>query len=151
MEEYKKWMKIAIIEATKGEAQGEVPVGAVLVQNGKLISKAHNQPITLHDATAHAEIQLIRDSGLKQKNYRLPDTTMFITLEPCMMCLGAIYHARISQVVFGAYDLKTGFISSKNNIQEIMIKKNINIIGGILEDECKNLIQSFFKRKRKLK
>ena len=103
-----KWMKIAIHQALKAESKGEVPVGAILVKNDSLISKSYNQPISRNDATAHAEIQVIRAAGMKLKNYRLNNTTLFVTMEPCSMCLGAIIHARIAKIVFGAHDSKHG-------------------------------------------
>ena len=101
-----KWMALAIEQAKLAEQKDEVPVGAILVQDDQLIASAHNQPISNNDPTAHAEIQLLRKSGNELKNYRLPNTTLYVTLEPCTMCLGAMIHARISRVVFGAYDEK---------------------------------------------
>ena len=108
MNEDEKWMKIAIQESIKAEKEGEVPVGAVLVKDGLLIAKAHNQPISTNDATAHAEIQLIRTAGKVQENYRLTGTSLYVTLEPCAMCLGAMMHARIERIVYGTHDPKTG-------------------------------------------
>jgi tRNA(adenine34) deaminase len=102
MNEDQKWMKIAIQEAKKAVNEGEVPVGAILVKNGMIIAKAHNRPITKNDATAHAEILAIRKAGKKEKNYRLVGTTLYVTLEPCLMCLGALINARIERIVFGA-------------------------------------------------
>ncbi|HIF46860.1 tRNA adenosine(34) deaminase TadA, partial [Candidatus Thioglobus sp.] len=107
-----KWMALAIEQALLAQAIDEVPVGAVLVQDNQLIASAHNQPISTNDPTAHAEIQLLRAAGKKLNNYRLPNTTLYVTLEPCTMCLGAMIHARISRVVFGAYDEKTGVCGS---------------------------------------
>ena len=149
MNEDEKWMKIAIIEANLAKNENEIPVGAVLVKNGKLISQAHNQPISTNDATAHAEIQVIRNAGKKKKNYRLIGTTLYVTLEPCSMCLGAIIHARIDRIVFGAYDNKVGVSGSYKNLKD---KKNFNhvitITGGVLEDNCKKILHSFFKVRR---
>ena len=145
-----KWMKIAIKEAFKAKAEGEVPVGAVLVKDGQLIAQAHNQPISTNDATAHAEIQLLRAAGKYQKNYRLIDTTIYVTLEPCAMCLGAMMHARIARMVFGASDLKTGVCGSRTDLTtESFFNHQIQISGGVLEKECKELLQSFFKSRRK--
>ena len=101
-----KWMSLAIKQAIKAEEEGEVPVGAVLVKDGTIIEKAHNQPISTNDATAHAEIQLLRAAGKKKKNYRLTGTTLYVTLEPCAMCFGAMMHARIERIVYGANDPK---------------------------------------------
>ena len=116
MYEDEKWMNIALKEALKAEKAGEVPVGAVLVKDGLLVAKAHNQPIATNDASAHAEIQLIRLAGDKLKNYRLNGASLYVTLEPCAMCLGAIMHARIERVIYGAHDLKTGVCGSSENL-----------------------------------
>ena len=144
-----KWMALAIQEAFNAEAEGEVPIGAVLVKDGQLIAQAHNQPISTNDATAHAEIQLLRTAGKKQKNYRLINTSIYVTLEPCAMCLAAMIHARIAQIVFGAYDSKTGVCGSCGDLSKAnFFKHKINISGGVLENECKELLQSFFKSRR---
>jgi tRNA(adenine34) deaminase len=126
-----------------------VPVGAVLVKNNKLIAKAHNQPILNNAPTAHAEIQLLRKSGKILGNYRMPDTTLYVTLEPCTMCLGAMVHARIEKVVFGAYDEKTGVCGSCQDLSESKcFNHSIEIQGGVLFIECKHLLQQFFKSRR---
>jgi len=144
-----KWMQLAIIEAEKAEKIGEVPVGAILVKNHKVITKAHNESISTKDPTAHAEIQLLRKSGKKLQNYRLNDCTIYITLEPCAMCFGAIMHARIDRVVYGAYDFKTGVCGSSIDLTN---SNNFNhqaqITAGVLEHDCKKIIQDFFKEKR---
>ena len=145
-----KWMALAIKQAVKADTEGEVPVGAVLVKDGQLIAQAHNQPISTNDATAHAEIQLLRVAGKYQKNYRLIDTTIYVTLEPCAMCLGAMMHARIARIVFGAFDSKTGVCGSRADLTtESFFNHEMQISGGILEKECKELLQSFFKSRRK--
>ena len=108
MNEDEKWMALALEQANEAEKHGEVPVGAVLVKDGLLIAKAHNQPISSNDPTAHAEIQLLRIAGEKLANYRLTNTSLYVTLEPCAMCFGAMVHARIERIVFGAHDPKTG-------------------------------------------
>ena len=145
-----KWMTLAIKQAVKADIEGEVPVGAVLVKNGQLIAQAHNQPISKNDVTAHAEIQLLRAAGKQQKNYRLIDTTIYVTLEPCAMCLGAMMHARIARIVFGAFDPKTGVCGSRADLTtENFFNHEMQISGGILEKECKELLQSFFKSRRK--
>ena len=150
MNEDKKWMKIAISEAKLAINEGEIPVGAVIIQNDKLIAKAHNQPILNNDPTAHAEIEALRKAGRKLKNYRLPGSTLYVTLEPCAMCLGAIMHARIERIVFGATDLKTGVCGSKANlISESFFTHKIRVEGGVLEEESKTLLQTFFKSRRK--
>ena len=149
MNEDEKWMQIAINEAIKAEKEGEVPVGAVLVKEGLLIAKAHNQPISKNDATAHAEIQLIRVAGKELKNYRLNGGTLFVTLEPCAMCFGAMVHARIKRIVYGAHDPKTGVCgSSKELSNSNCFKHKINITGGVSEKKCSQLLQTFFKSRR---
>ena len=144
------YMQFAIKQAKLAEKIGEVPVGAVLVQDNQLIASAHNQPISNNDPTAHAEIQLLRKAGKKLNNYRLPNTTLYVTLEPCTMCLGAMIHARISKVVFGAFDEKTGVCGSCDDLSSSnCFNHSIKISGGILANDCKELLQQFFKRKRK--
>ena len=144
-----QWMKLALEQALLAEQKGEVPVGAVLVKNNELIAKAHNQPILNNDPTAHAEIQLLRKAGKVLDNYRMPGTTLYVTLELCTMCLGAMVHARIEKIVFGAYDEKTGVCGS---CQDLLSSKcfnhSIEIQGGVLADECKQLLQQFFKNRR---
>ena len=149
MNEDEKWMKIAISEANLAKNEGEIPVGAVIVQNNKLIVKAHNKPILNHDPTAHAEVEALRKAGRKLKNYRLPGSTLYVTLEPCAMCLGAMIHARIERIVFGASDPKTGVCGSKADLtSEAFFNHRIKVHGGVLEKETKNLLQSFFKSRR---
>jgi tRNA(adenine34) deaminase len=146
----KKWMALAIKQAVQADTEGEVPVGAVIVKDGQLIAQAHNQPISTNDATAHAEIQLLRAAGKLQKNYRLINTTIYVTLEPCAMCLGAMMHARIARMVFGASDPKTGVCGSRVDLTtESFFNHEMEINGGVLEKECKELLQSFFKSRRK--
>jgi len=149
MNEDEKWMQIAIQEAIKAEKEDEVPVGAILVKNGMLIAKAHNQPISKNDATAHAEIQLIRAAGKIQENYRLTGTSLYVTLEPCAMCLGAMMHARVERIVYGAHDPKTGVCgSSENLIDANCFNHKIDLVSGILENECKQLLKNFFISRR---
>ena len=146
-----KWMALAITQAVKADTEGEVPVGAVIVKDGQLIARAHNQPKATNDATAHAEIQLLRAAGKLQKNYRLIDTTIYVTLEPCAMCLGAMMHARIKRMVYGASDPKTGVCGSHVDLSsESFFNHEMEISGGVLEKECKELLQSFFKSRRKI-
>ena len=145
-----KWMKIAISEANLAINKGEIPVGAVLIQDGKLIAKAHNQSILNHDPTAHAEVEVLRKAGKKLKNYRLARSTLYVTLEPCAMCLGAIMHARIERIVFGASDPKTGVCGSKADLtSEVFFTHKVKVDGGVLEEENKEILQFFFKSKRK--
>ena len=149
MNEDEKWMQIAIQEAIKAEKEGEVPVGAVLVKDGLLIAKAHNQPISKNDATAHAEIQLIRVAGKELQNYRLNGSTLFVTLEPCAMCFGAMVHARVKRIVYGSHDPKTGVCSSSEDLTNAnCFKHKINITGSVSERKCSQLLQTFFKSRR---
>ncbi len=145
----REWMQLAIEQAKLAWGIGEVPVGAVLVQNNQLIAQAHNQPISTFDATAHAEIQLLRTAGKKLGNYRLPNTTLYVTLEPCTMCFGAMIHARISRIVFGAFDEKNGVCGSCQDLPNSMcFNHSIQIQGGVLANDCKRLLQQFFKQRR---
>ena len=149
MNEDEKWMNLALKQARKAEEQGEVPVGAILVKDGLVIARAHNQPISTNNATAHAEIQLIKAAGKKLKNYRLTGTSLYVTLEPCAMCLGAIMHARIKRLIFGAYDPKTGVcVSSENLIEAKCFNHKINLVSGVLENESKQLLKNFFNSRR---
>jgi len=149
MIEDEKWMSFALKQARKAEKEGEVPVGAILVKDDVVIARAHNKPISTNDPTAHAEIQLLRAAGEELKNYRLPGTTLYVTLEPCAMCLGAIMHARIERVVFGAYDPKTGVCGSSENFMEAScFNHKIDLASGVLENESKQLLKNFFNSRR---
>ena len=149
MIEDEKWMSFALEEARKAEKEGEVPVGAILVKDDIIIARAHNKPISSNDPTAHAEIQLIRTAGEELKNYRLPGTTLFVTLEPCAMCLGAIMHARIKRVVYGAHDPKTGVCGSSENFMEARcFNHKIDLASRVLENESKQLLKNFFNSRR---
>ena len=146
MNDDEKWMTLALEQAKKAEEHGEVPVGAVLVKDGLLVAKAHNQPISTNDPTAHAEIQLLRIAGKKLANYRLTNTSLYVTLEPCQMCAGALYWSQISRVVIGAADSHRGFRAMKGKLHP-----KTKFIEGIMASESKLLIQEFFKKKRNLK
>lgn len=144
-----QWMALAIEQAKQAQEVGEVPIGAILIQNNQLIVSAHNQPISNNDPTAHAEIQLLRAAGKQLNNYRLSNTTLYATLEPCAMCLGAIVHARVSRIVFGAYDQKSGACGSCIDLPNSQcFNHSISIQGGILADQCKEPLQQFFKSRR---
>lgn len=150
MTRHEKWMKIALDEAQLAMIENEIPVGAVLVQDNKLIAQAHNRPIKNNDPTAHAEIEVLRKAGKKLKNYRLPKTTLYVTLEPCSMCFGAIIHARIDRIVFGASDSKSGVFGSTINLSsEKFYNHRVSVSGGVLENDCKNILDKFFKLRRK--
>lgn len=144
------WLRYALSLADRAEAEGEIPVGAVLVSaEGELLGEGWNQAIALSDPTAHAEIQAIRMAGKRLKNYRLLDTTLYVTLEPCTMCAGAILHSRIGRLVFGASDYKTGAIGSRFHFfEEYKMNHFLQIRGGVLAPECSQKISHFFQKRR---
>lgn len=131
-----QWLQYALQLAKKAEALGEVPVGAVLVLNNEIISEGWNQPISSCDPTAHAEIVALRQGAKKLNNYRLLDATLYVTLEPCAMCAGAILHARVKRVVFGAYDLAG------------VVNHSVDYFGGVLQQDCSELLKKFFQQRR---
>ena len=142
-------MKLALIEARKAYDANEVPVGAIITIGDEIISTGYNQSISSNDSTCHAEIVSIREASNKIGNYRLIDTTLYTTLEPCAMCYGAIVHARISRLVFGAYDPKTGVCGSSSNLHEqACFNHTPQITGGVLEEECSLILKDFFKERR---
>lgn len=143
------WMQRALEQAQKAAAVDEVPVGAVIVKDNQLIAEGWNHPIQLHDPSAHAEMVALRQAGNVLNNYRLLDTTLYVTLEPCVMCVGAMIHARIKRVVYGARDPKTGAAGSVFDL--LLSEKHnhkIDVTGGVLEAECREVLQRFFKIKR---
>lgn len=143
------WMREAIIEARKAEAEGEVPVGAILVLNDKAIGRGHNSPIGAHDPTAHAEIIVLRQGGLFCSNYRLPGSALIVTVEPCVMCVGAMIHARVDELVYGAADPKAGAVESCFRLADSgRLNHKIRVTSGILQDECGSLLKSFFAARR---
>ena len=145
----KDFMQRAFELAKKAEAHDEVPVGAVIVYQDKIIGEGWNQPISSDDPTAHAEIMALRDAGKKIGNYRIPNATIYVTLEPCTMCAGAIIHARLAKLVYAVDDPKTGACGSVFNLlQTEELNHKVEIDNGVMEEECRSLIQSFFKEKR---
>lgn len=143
------WMQQALELARKAESEDEVPVGAVLVRDDQLIGEGWNHPIRSHDATAHAEIMAMRKAGKAINNYRLIDTTLYVTLEPCPMCVGAMIHARIKRLVFGAHDPKTGAAGSVFDLIHAEAHNHrIEVSGGVLEDEARQMLQGFFRNRR---
>ena len=149
MSRHDKWMQRAFDLAKKAEAQDEVPVGAVIVCEDQIIGEGWNQPISAKDPTAHAEIMALRDAGEKIGNYRLPNATIYVTLEPCTMCAGAIIHARLFRLVYAVDDPKTGACGSVFNLlQTEELNHKVEIEKGVMEEECRSLIRSFFKEKR---
>ncbi len=147
---HEKYMNLALSEAKKAGQMGEVPIGAILVsENGTILSATHNRTIDLADPTAHAEILALREAARKINNYRLLNTTLYVTVEPCIMCMGAIVHARISRVVFGAGDPKWGAAGSLYNFAEDdRLNHRLEITRGVCEQDCRSLMQDFFRAKR---
>jgi len=144
------YMQLAIEEAKKAGQKAEVPIGAVLVaESGDLLSRSHNQTISLADPTAHAEILALREAAQKVSNYRLLNTTLYVTVEPCIMCMGAIVHARVAKVVFGTSDPKWGAAGSLYNLAaDMRLNHQPEILHGICRDECRTLMQDFFRARR---
>jgi tRNA(adenine34) deaminase len=144
------WMRYAIRLAQRAEQQGEVPVGALVVYENRCLAEGWNQPIQNHDPTAHAEIQAIRKAGQVLINYRLIDCTLYVTLEPCVMCMGAIAHSRVKRLVFGAFDPKRGAVCNALQLSDApFLNHHIDWQGGILEADCSSLLTDFFKAKRR--
>lgn len=143
------WMRHALLLAQRAWDEGEVPVGAVLVHNNQAIGEGWNRPIGRHDPTAHAEIMALRQGGLVLQNYRLLDTTLYVTLEPCVMCAGAMVHSRIGTLVFGARDLKTGAAGSLMDVlHHPGMNHRVEIVEGTLRDECSGMLSEFFRQRR---
>ena len=145
----RQFMQQALEQAKLAALAGEVPVGAVLVRDGQVISRAFNKPISDHDPSAHAEMLALRQAAKSDENYRLPGTTLYVTLEPCTMCAGAILHARLDRIVYGATDPKTGAAGS---VLDVFSSKQINhqtsVEGGVMGEECGQLLRDFFKERR---
>jgi tRNA(adenine34) deaminase len=146
------FMRLALAQAELARDAGEVPVGAVVVREGVVIASGFNQPIGLHDPSAHAEMQALRAAGVYLQNYRLIDCTLYVTLEPCVMCAGAILHARLSHVVFGATDPKTGVAGSVFNLfDQEKLNHHTSVTGGVLAEECGQMLSNFFAQRRSQK
>lgn len=143
-------MRLALEQALRAEASGEVPVGAVIVDShGDILGSGFNRTIQDHDPTGHAEVVALRMAAKKMSNYRLPGATLYVTLEPCAMCMGAILHARIARVVFGAADPKTGACGSVIQLsQDTRLNHHTDVVGGVLEQECGDALRTFFRRRR---
>ena len=146
---HERWMGEAIRQARIAAEQGEVPVGAVLIEAGKLIGSGFNQPIMRHDATAHAEIVALRAASASKQNYRLPATILYVTIEPCTMCVGALIHARVDLLVFGAREPRAGAVVSQNNLLDSQpYNHQLSYVEGVLAAQCSALVQAFFKAQR---
>ena len=139
----------AIAEARKGAELGEVPVGAILVREGKIIGRGFNQPIRSHDPSAHAEMVALRQAAADAANYRLPGTTLYVTLEPCTMCSGLLVHSRISRLVFGASEPRSGAVISRSQVlDQPWLNHRVQVEGGVLAEECGALLTAFFRARR---
>ena len=148
--EDQRWMDRALTLARQGEAAGEVPVGAVLVKDGQELAAGWNQPLGAHDPTLHAEIHVIRKAARRLGNYRLPGTTLYVTLEPCVMCVGALIHARIARLVYAAPEPKTGAVTSRFQLLEPGLHNHtIEVLGGVRADESAELLKRFFMARRR--
>lgn len=146
------WMTKALRLAAFAQKKNEIPVGAVLVRDDKLLAVGCNLSIAQHDPSAHAEMIAMRRAGQRIKNYRLIDSTLYVTLEPCSMCAGLLVHARVARLVFGAQDLKTGSAGSVMNIcQHEHLNHQLSVTGGVLAQECASILSAFFKHRRQLK
>jgi tRNA(adenine34) deaminase len=151
LEQDQAFMSIALALAGQAAIAGEVPVGAIVVKDGEIIGRGSNAPIGSHDPSAHAEIQAMRNAAKNLGNYRLVDCTLYVTLEPCAMCTGAIQHARIARLVYGANDQKTGACGSVIDLMgEQKLNHHTQVISGILADECGKVLSNFFSERRKL-
>jgi tRNA(adenine34) deaminase len=142
-------MRAALLQASLGLAAGEVPIGAVVVSGGQIVGRGFNQPISTMDPTAHAEVVALREAARTVGNYRLTDAVLYVTLEPCLMCVGALVHARVKAAIYGAVEPKTGaLVSTVRALDTPGLNHRFSFDGGMLEDECRALIQEFFRRRR---
>lgn len=143
-------MREALIEARKAESEGEVPIGAVLLVNGKIVARGHNQSILSNDPTAHAEIVALRQAAQALRNHRIPGSVLVVTIEPCVMCVGAMIQARVEALVYGAPDPKAGAVTSHFCLADApQLNHRIAVTSGVLEEECRALVQSFFESRRR--
>lgn len=151
MDEHARYMEEALRLAHQAWTLGEVPVGAVVVHAGQIVGRGYNAPISRHDPTGHAEIMALRDAARNLQNYRLPGCELYVTLEPCAMCAGAIMHARIARVVYGARDPKTGVCGSAIDLfAEQKLNHHTEVVGGVMADQCGALLSGFFEQRRRM-
>jgi tRNA(adenine34) deaminase len=149
LETAEAWMREALSEARKAEAEGEVPVGAVVLLNEKIVGRGHNSSIQLRDPSAHAEILALRQAGRNISNYRLPGSIVIVTIEPCVMCLGAMIQARVEQLIYGAPDAKAGAVQSCFGLADApQLNHKIQTLSGILDEECGSILRAFFASRR---
>ena len=150
MDPHGTFMRAALDEARRALEAGEVPVGAIVVLDGQIIGCGFNQPIGANDPTAHAEIVALREASRARGNYRLVGTTLYVTIEPCLMCVGAMVHARVGTLVFGASEPKSGAVVSSCRAHELpSLNHRVEVVGGVLEEDCRAIIQEFFKTRRR--
>ena len=144
-----RWMREALEEAQRAEAEGEVPVGAIILINEKIVGRGHNHSIRSHDPTAHAEVLALRHAAHNMRNYRLPGSILVVTIEPCLMCVGALIHARVDEIVFGAADPRAGAVQSVFQMANVpQPNHQIAVTSGVLADECGGLLRAFFESRR---
>jgi tRNA(adenine34) deaminase len=147
---HESFMRAAIEQAWLARSAGEVPIGAVLVRDGTVIARAFNQPISAVDPTAHAEVLVLRAAARAVGNYRLTGATVYVTVEPCLMCVGALVHARVSEVVYGTIEPRTGaLLSTARALETPGLNHRFAVVGGVLDEECRTLMQAFFRERRK--
>ena len=146
--DHEPFMRLALEQAARGRAEGEVPVGAVVVRDGAVVGRGYNRPIGASDPTAHAEVLALREAARAAGNYRLPGATLYVTVEPCLMCVGAIVHARVSTVVYGAPDPKGGAVRSLLDPNALPLNHRFEAVEGVLADECREALQAFFRARR---
>ena len=147
-EEREVFMRLALAQARRAFAQDEVPVGAVVVHEGVVVGAGFNQPLASGDPTAHAEILALRAAARARGNYRLPDTTLYVTVEPCLMCVGAMVNARVASLVYGADEPKFGAVRSLLDLRALALNHRFEVASGLLEEECRSLMQEFFRSRR---
>lgn len=145
---HEPFMRMALEQATRARAEGEVPIGAIVVLEGAVVARGRNRPIGSHDPTAHAEIVALREAARAASNYRLSGATLYVTVEPCLMCVGAIVHARVGTLVFGVADPKGGAVRSLLDPNALPLNHRFAVVEGVLADECRELLQGFFRARR---
>jgi tRNA(adenine34) deaminase len=148
MDDHETFMRLALAQAAFARAAGEVPVGAVVVLDGGVVGRGYNHPIGLSDPTAHAEVLALREAGRALRNYRLTGATLYVTVEPCLMCVGAIVHARVGTVVYGVADPKGGAVRSLLDPNALPLNHRFEAVHGVLADECRKVLQDFFRQRR---